>query len=100
MVKNQFFGPGCISWMGWTCCHHDQKKDITVDSVAIRILHPTELGSGNTIQVAEFFQLVFLSSCFGIDIESNTTQTTNFAKSGRRKKFIFQSHQNKSDRNL
>ena len=26
-------------------------KDITVDSVAIRILHPSELGAGNTVQV-------------------------------------------------
>jgi len=29
-------------------------QDITVDSVAIRILHPSELGAGNTIQVVAY----------------------------------------------
>jgi hypothetical protein len=35
-------------------------QDITVDSFAIRILRPEELGAGNTIQVSCTFLYVFV----------------------------------------
>jgi len=61
-------------------------QDISVDSVAIRILKPDELGAGNTVQVLFLFSK-YTSGIFFYSVFHTKDYTERF-------KFIFKAFQN------